>query len=250
MINLKNLKSLFIVEDEEGQEQAPKVPNAPITESKEEQKVEQKEVPKAEDKPKATPENQAAKPPKKQVSEMPPPPTPKKPVISEKYYNMLMKAIEMNNVDGFDYLEFKHSLTALKNIPMDEPTRFKSAFATASTMGLTKQKLVDSAGFYKKVLEKEKESFRIELQKHIGGRLHKSEARTNDLAQIIQQKSEQIKKLTQEISQHQAELDKTRKQIEGLKGKVHSERDSFVNTYEHLLKQMDKDIQNINKFLG
>ena len=242
MINLKNLKSLFIVEDEEGQ---PQPPNAPITESKEEPKKEKV-------KQEATQKPKTENPPKtqKKVSDMPPPPTPKKPVISQKYYNMLMKAIESNNIEGFDYLEFKHSLTALKNVPIDESAKFQSAFATATTWGLTKKKLIESTDFYKKVLEKEKESFRVELQKHIGGRLHKSESRTNDLTQIIQQKSERIKKLSQEISQHQAELDKTRQQIEGLKAKVHEERDHFINTYEHLLKQMDKDIQNINKYLG
>ncbi|MEZ4885487.1 MAG: hypothetical protein R3E32_12215 [Chitinophagales bacterium] len=241
MINLKNLKSLFIVEDEEGQGS-----KTPVEEKKDEpkQEVNQETTKKPEEDSKTSPQNN-----KQKVSDMPPPPTPKKPVVSEKYYTMLMKAIEMNNLEGFDYLEFKHSLTALKNIPIDEPTKFQTAFATASTMGLTKQKLVESADFYKKVLEKEKDSFRNELQKHIGERLHKNEARTTDLAQMIQQKSEQIKKLTQEISQNQAELDKTRQQIEELKEKVQEERDSFVGTYDHLFAQMDKDVENINKYL-
>ncbi|MGB0931467.1 MAG: hypothetical protein ACPGVB_11855, partial [Chitinophagales bacterium] len=229
-----------------GQEQTP---NAPVEERKDEPKKEvqqeatQKPEPKVETPPPTIKKT-------KTVSDMPPPPIPPKPAISEKYYNMLMKAIEVNNMDGFDYLEFKHSLTALKDIPIDEATKFQSAFATAATMGLTKEKLIHSADFYKKVLAKEKDSFRNELQKHIGGRLHKSEARTNDLTQMIQKKSEQIKKLTEEINQHQVELDKTCKQIEGLKEKVHEERDSFITTYDHLLKQMDKDVQNINKYLG
>lgn len=244
MINLKNLKSLFIVEEEDGQEQQPS--NAPVQEQKEQPKSENpQEVSK-----KSEQEGENPSKTQKKVSDMPPPPKPKKPVISEKYYNMLMKAIEVNNMDGFDYLEFKHSLTALKNIPIDEAAKFQSAFATASTMGLTKDKLIESADFYKKVLEKEKDSFRNELQKHIGGRLHKNESRINDLAQMIQQKAEQIKKLTEQISQHQTELDKTKKQIDGLKQKVQEERDNFINTYDHLLMQMDKDVQNINKYLG
>lgn len=245
MINLKNLKSLFIVEEEDGQKQRPKTPV--VEPKKEPTPTPKQETPKSEEK---KPESNTPPQNTKRISDMPPPPKPKKPAISQKYYNMLMKAIEMNNVKGFDYLEFKHSLTALKNIPIDESAKFQSAFATASTLGLTKQKLIDSANFYKKVLGKEKESFRTELQKHIGGRLHKSESRTNDLAQIIQQKSEQIKKLTQEISQHQAELENTHKQIGELKEKVGVERDSFINTYNHLLEQMDKDVQNIHKYLS
>ena len=51
--------------------------------------------------------------------------------VSSKFMEILFKAMEDNNLDGFDYLEFKQSLKSLEKMPMDEQTRFKSAFAMA-----------------------------------------------------------------------------------------------------------------------
>src|SRR5258705_117865 len=76
----------------------------------------------------------------------------------------LLKAIEENNMDGFDFLEFKNSLKALSQMSLDEATRFRSAFATASTMGVTVPKLLESVDYYKKVLIAEKDKFNKTLQ--------------------------------------------------------------------------------------
>ena len=65
--------------------------------------------------------------------------------LDEKSVDYLTSALAKNNLPGFDYLEFKQSLAALADLGMDEPTAIKSAFATASTVGLTKDKLVKTA---------------------------------------------------------------------------------------------------------
>ena len=62
--------------------------------------------------------------------------------LDERSINVLTKALENANLPGFDYLEFKQSLAALTQMNMDEAMAIKSAFATASTMGLTKEKLL------------------------------------------------------------------------------------------------------------
>ena len=59
--------------------------------------------------------------------------------IDSKSVDFLAKALDKNNIPGFDYLEFKQSLTALKKMGMDAETSIKSAYATASTVGLTKE---------------------------------------------------------------------------------------------------------------
>jgi adenine-specific DNA methylase len=78
--------------------------------------------------------------------------------MDEKSLDFLTKALQKGNLPGFDYLEFKQSLEALHAMNMDESLAFQSAFATASTMGLTKEKLLKSVSHYQKVLEQEKSS--------------------------------------------------------------------------------------------
>ena len=82
-----------------------------------------------------------------------------------KFTEMLFKAIEENNLEGFDYLEFKQSLQSLKKVETDEVKRFQSAFAMASTMGLTKSKLFESAKHYASVLGAEEKKFADAFQK-------------------------------------------------------------------------------------
>ena len=61
--------------------------------------------------------------------------------VTAKFMNILLGAMEKHNLDGFDYIEFKESLKSLEKMPMDERTRFQSAFAMAKTMGATPQKI-------------------------------------------------------------------------------------------------------------
>ena len=48
-----------------------------------------------------------------------------------KFLDILLAAIEKQNVDGFDYLEFKQSIVNLKDLSMDEATKYSSAIAMA-----------------------------------------------------------------------------------------------------------------------
>ena len=65
--------------------------------------------------------------------------------LDEKSLNFLVKALEKNNLPGFDYIEFKQSLGSLLSMDMLEETAFKSVFATATSVGLTKDKLLISS---------------------------------------------------------------------------------------------------------
>ena len=63
--------------------------------------------------------------------------------LDQRSANMIINTLEKNNLPGFDYLEYKQSLEGLSKMNMDEATAFQSAFVTASTLGLTKEKLKD-----------------------------------------------------------------------------------------------------------
>ncbi|HNG89366.1 MAG TPA: hypothetical protein PK858_04155, partial [Saprospiraceae bacterium] len=76
--------------------------------------------------------------------------------LDERSLDFLTKALEKNNLPGFDYFEFKRAVATLLEMKIDEDTAFKSAFATAATVGLTKEKLLDTAGYYRNLLDKEK----------------------------------------------------------------------------------------------
>lgn len=168
----------------------------------------------------------------------------------QRIMSALLKALEENNMDGFDFLEFKNSLKALSQMPLDEATKFRSAFATASTMGVTVAKLLDSVDYYKKVLMAEKDKFNKTLQDQMNDNVTAKEKQADTLTDTIKKKSDTIAQLTREINAHQADLLKTKSSIAEAKVKIDTTKDNFQSTYNSLIKQINDDAAAIKNYLG
>ncbi|WP_299260086.1 hypothetical protein [uncultured Aquimarina sp.] len=224
---LKNLKSLFIVDDSEEEN---KEPSESVEKSEE----------KSDKKPTAST----------------PPPLPNIPVISSiegtldtKIVEKLLQAIEKNNLEGFDYLEYKKSLKALEKMPMDEATKYRSAFATASTMGVTLDKLLQTTNFYIGVLNKENEQFIGAFKNQFDSKVSGREREIAQFESIIKEKSEQIKKLTEEIAKHQQQIGDLKTKVEESNSKINKTQNDFKVSYNHLKAQFEEDIVKMQKYL-
>ena len=229
---LKNLKKWFIVDDEEFKEK--------MKEEKDDSKI----VPQR----KTT--SSVTKPTKSTTSgAKTSPSTTSSGQVSGKFTNILLQAMEANNLDGFDYLEYKQSLHNLAKMPMDEATRYKSAFAAASTMGATPDKLIKTAHFYIDILKKEQDKFAQALahqkSKQIGDKSQLIEQHEN----LIKEKTRQIEQLKKEIDQHRAKSEEMKKSISQATVKVETTKNNFVASYNLVLSQIQKDIENMKKYL-
>ncbi len=117
--------------------------------------------------------------------------------LDQRIFDSLEKALEENNQQGFDFLEFKNSLKTLAGIIPDEATRYKSAYATAATMGVTVDRLLESAAFYQSVLEKERDNFTRAVNQQVDLNVTAKQKDVERLQALIGQKAEQIKRLTE-----------------------------------------------------
>jgi len=169
--------------------------------------------------------------------------------VQDKFINILFEAMSKNDLEGFDYLEYKKSLSSLKKMPMDDATRYKSAFAMASTMGATPDQLVQTANHYVQVLKKEEQKFEQALEKQLAQKVGNRQQQMQQLDQAIKHKAEQIKKLTAEIEQHQAQQEKIKKEVGGAKAKLETTKNNFIASYNALVAQIEKDIANMKTFL-
>lgn len=221
---LKKVKSIFIVEDE-----TPASANrtaAPTTNT-----------------PTAAPTvNSVGTPP-------PPPPPIATGAVSDRFTEVLSAALEKNNQPGFDYIEFRQALRNLAKMPMDEQTRFQSAFAMAQTMGITAPKLIESAQYYLQVLGGEqakfKEAHAQQRARLIGGR----EDEIKNLEAQIRQKTEQIQQLTQQIEAHRQQSLQIRQEIDGNTQKIESTRADFETTFQAFVAQMQDDVAKMQNYL-
>lgn len=171
--------------------------------------------------------------------------------LDPKSVEFLARALERNNLPGFDYLEFKQSLNAMSkmNMNMDETTSVKSAFATASTMGLTKEKLLESAMHYKKILANEKTQFDVAMQNQVQKNIAGKKEEVTKLQDRIKQYENRIKELQEQIVKSQATIDGADAQIQAAKNKIQGTKQNFETAHQSIISLIENDIQKFNSFL-
>ncbi len=168
--------------------------------------------------------------------------------VSEKFMNILLGAINKNNQEGFDYIEFKQSLQSLANMDMDEKTKIQSAFAMAKTMGATQQRLVETANYYLGILAKESQKFESAVSSQISKQVGSKKTRAKDIELSIKNKTKQIEQLTKEIESLKIDQEKTSKEIASSQVKVLKTKNDFLSTYELLKQKINKDIALIKQY--
>ncbi len=180
-----------------------------------------------------------------------PPPLPRqvKGDLDQRIFDSLEKALEENNQQGFDFLEFKNSLKTLAGIIPDEATRYKSAYATAATMGVTVDRLLESAAFYQSVLEKERDNFTRAVNQQVDLNVTAKQKDVERLQALIGQKAEQIKRLTEEIAAHQDELGRAQGIITEATSRIEATRNNFHFTIDTVMGQIQTDAENIRRYL-
>ncbi len=222
MSTLKKLKSLFIEQDE-----------AEVEEGKKPEKQVDKSVP---------------------VSNAPSP----KPTLGTvnvegkadtKIVETLLTAVEKNNLDGFDYLEYKKSLQSMKKMSMSEELMYQSAFATASTMGVTLDRLVETAQYYVKIMDKEMHNFGEAVSKQNNEMVVKRKEQSLLVEEQLAQKKKQIELLEKEIVTLNEKQQKLKHDIELSSNKIAQTKANFEKSFLNLRQQFESDIVKMKKYL-
>jgi hypothetical protein len=217
----KKIKSLFVVEDAVGNTSVDEVKRTDI------------------------PTNSEMSATVGQSSEIKPPSTTFDGKPDAKFTDLLLRSIESNNMDGFDYLEYKNSLKSIESVIPDEVMRYKSAFEMAKTMGLSKEKLIQSASHYLNILISEDKKFKDALENQKAKQI---QGRADQLAAIeksVVEKQQMIEKLNKEIESSKGQLEGVRKEINDAVVKIDVTNQQFVASYNLVYGQIYEDIEKI-----
>ncbi|MFZ4543113.1 MAG: hypothetical protein ACOYOA_03615 [Saprospiraceae bacterium] len=168
---------------------------------------------------------------------------------NEKVFDSLTQALESNNLQGFDYLEFRTSLLSLSKMPMDEATRYQSAYAMAQTMGVDSNKLTDTAAHYLNVLKNESLKFQQAIDNQQKSGLGSKEQEITGLQNAIAQKTELLKQISTEIEQHTQKIEEIKKQITESGNKIAQAQVDFQTTYNAMVEQINADIEKIKNYI-
>jgi len=169
--------------------------------------------------------------------------------LDPKSVDFLMRALEKNNLPGFDYIEFKQSLTALAKMNMDAETAIKSAFVTGSTVGLTKEKLLESARHYAKIIVQEKMQFEKAVEKQVQQKVGAKMKEVEKLKKQIIDHKAKIEQLQKQVTSFQNTIDTADEQISGATTKIKETQSNFEHTHRSVLNQIEADIANFEQHL-
>jgi len=169
--------------------------------------------------------------------------------VSDKFLTILFKAMDSQNMDGFDYLEFKQSLQSLEKVQMDEATRFKSAFAMAGTMGADATKIIQSATHYLNVLKTEAGKFQNAVSNQMQTQVGDKQAKIKLLTDTVAEKQKQIAALEQQIAEHRKEIKSIEGQVSKATVKVENTKNDFQASYDTLVGQINQDVENMKQYL-
>ncbi len=221
---LKNLKALFIEETPEAAErpEGPATPETPVSAEP------QRDVPQA-----------ASSPGEGQPVGQP----------DDRMMAVLFSAMEENNIQGYDYLEFRDTLKSLQAMPMDEATRFRSAFAMAQTLKTTPEELIRTGKAYLQVLEKEDRKFREALTAREQSDLRSREQQMAALDSEVKSNQERIEALMAEISKARAKMEALGGELKEVTRKMDETRSRFESAYAFIAGQISEDLKKMEKYL-
>jgi chromosome segregation ATPase len=169
--------------------------------------------------------------------------------LDDRSLEFLANAIEKHNLPGFDYYEFKRAVGSLLQMQLDEATAYKSAFTTAATVGLTKDKLIETAGYYTNVIEKEKEQFDTALQAQNEVKINAREAENKRLRDQVERHKAEIVRLQDEIAQYLQQIEQGETSLQQEREKLEKAKSSFERTQKSIVMQIGKDIELMHKYL-
>ena len=175
--------------------------------------------------------------------------TPNKGTIDNTILDKLLQALEDNNQPGFDYFEFRKAMLTLVALPMDEATKFQSTFATAATMGVTLEKLLDSIEFYKKVLSNEEDNFTKAIKEQTTINISNKQKEKDKITASIKEKNDKIQKLTEEISTHKAEILQLTNAIESSELKIKDTSLNFETSLNVIKNQLEQDAIKLKHYI-
>ena len=160
---------------------------------------------------------------------------------SEKFNAYFSKLFQDSNMPGPDYYEFSKMVDAMQIIP-DEKTRYISAFAGLSVQGLTKDRLVESAAQYQKILDADAENFNSTLNVALQDKVELKRKQ-------LEEKSKKIQDLTREIQDLNNSILVLGNDIKENEEKIKDNQSGYASELQKFKSKIEQDVQKIKTIL-
>jgi hypothetical protein len=159
----------------------------------------------------------------------------------ERFAGHFDKLLSEANIPGPDYYEFARMIAVMQGIP-DEAARYNAAFAGLQVQGLTRQRLLDTAGEYLRLLTTDAGQFQATVDSSYEEKVRRKEEEAEEKAARIQALSQEILQLQQQIGTLQEEIRSSKEKLAG---------GNSAYTAESRRRQLDirRDVEKIKQYI-
>jgi hypothetical protein len=166
-------------------------------------------------------------------------------VVDNKFVEMLMQVIAQFNQDkmpGQDYFEFKQSIDAMANLPIDDTNKFLSAYAVLSGQGCTKDVLLSSLDKYIALIQGERTNFDTELENQYN-------AKVKAKVEAVEKAKLQLEELNKQIRETNEFVISTSQEIQQEEGNLQIVAANFNKSVQMVLNNLENDKNKINNLI-
>jgi hypothetical protein len=160
----------------------------------------------------------------------------------EKFRQYFEQLFSDANLPGPDYFEFARMTQVMMAIP-DEKARYSAAYAGLSVQGLDKNKLLDTAAAYLKILETDAANFNATADAAIA---EKVQAKQQD----IQNKQQRIEQLSREMTDLQNQNQLLQTEVKENEEKIDNNTGGYKAASANMRQQIQNDIEKIKQHLS
>lgn len=169
--------------------------------------------------------------------------------FNQEMYDKIMTVLEKNNMDGFDYFEFRQSVVNANAMPLPEADKYRTIFSMAKPFGVTKEKLLSSIDFYVQKLDEHKQGFANYIASLREQEVTTREQKRVNNEALIQQKNEMIRQLNDEINVLHQECTALSTEVYAQNAQITTKEQSFASTFDVVVKQLSDDRTKIDTYI-
>lgn len=169
--------------------------------------------------------------------------------LDKKSADFLSTAMLKQAQKDFDYIKFKQSLNQMGKLGLAESTAIQSAYATASTIGVTKATLINSAKHYLSVLMNEKSQFDSALNNQVKQRVASRKDEVLKLEQQIQEYRKKITAIEKKVAEFENRIANSDEEVENAKAKILKTKTDFETAFDQFVEIIKGDISKFQEHL-
>lgn len=169
--------------------------------------------------------------------------------VNTEMLEILNKAVENANIEGFDYLEFREALAGYATLPMTEQQKFEAVFNTVKVMGVTFDKLIASIDHYLGVVSKQRDAFMANVDNAVKEQVDDKNAEITKDEQTIADAIAEINRLNEVVVQTQQGVLAKKNEVAQNQQQIDMTRSSFESTYNVVVGRLNEDKTKMTTFL-